>query len=266
MSTTPTPVFVFPGAGGDPPDTTLFTAPGDDPAQFVPISYPNWRTYIDEGLSADGLVDRIAARIDACAPRGPLRILGISIGGHLGYATALRLQAMGRRIVGLCAVDSVMINSPHRSPRWKERILTRCADLLRRRRAGALVGYCRRLCWRAAFRTAGHRLPDLLRNHPKPLRWLAANDSVFGQELTMRLLIWTTAAWVGSLDENPPGLDAPATLLRTRTSAGDDDAWRRRCPRLDVIEIGGDHDTMFEIENADRLRSAFGRAWRATAR
>jgi len=73
----------------------------------------------------------------------------------------------------------------------------------------------------------------------------------------MRLLLREVAPWIASLDREPVQLNAPVMLLRTRPSAGDDSAWRRRCPNIEIIEITGDHNTYFEPENADSFREAF---------
>jgi hypothetical protein len=75
--------------------------------------------------------------------------------------------------------------------------------------------------------------------------------------LNMRLLLRETAPWVASLDRNPIALDAPAALLRRPMTSPDDDAWRRRCPDIQILEIPGGHQTLFEPENIEALRSAF---------
>ena len=73
----------------------------------------------------------------------------------------------------------------------------------------------------------------------------------------MRLLIRTVAPWIPSLDREPIALQAPAILLRTRFTARDDAAWRRRCPNIDIIEIPGAHHTLFDPENISSLRKSF---------
>ena len=46
----------------------------------------------------------MSAEIDARIPYGPIRLVGLSMGGHFAYAAALRLQGMGREIAGFCAI------------------------------------------------------------------------------------------------------------------------------------------------------------------
>src|SRR3954451_24399911 len=101
----PHPAIAFlPAAGGDAPDLDVFRGGPDDLSDIVVIDYPGWRRYVTEGYSADALIDDLAVKIAATIPAGPIRIVGVSIGGHLGYAVALRLQAQGRDIAGLCAI------------------------------------------------------------------------------------------------------------------------------------------------------------------
>ena len=81
----------------------------------------------------------------------------------------------------------------------------------------------------------------------------------------MRLLVRETAPWIRSLDREPVALRAPTILLRTRLTASDDDAWKRRCPNIAIFEIPGQHHTLFEPDNAGSLRKAFvtaTRSWR----
>ena len=73
----------------------------------------------------------------------------------------------------------------------------------------------------------------------------------------MRLLIRTVAPWMASVDRNPVALDAPVILLRTGLAAGDDDAWRRRCPDISIFEIPGKHHTLFDAENVGALHERF---------
>jgi hypothetical protein len=92
-----------------------------------------------------------------------------------------------------------------------------------------------------------------------------ALDPTLEREMRMRLLLREVAPWIASLDREPVQLNAPVVLLRTRLSAGDDSAWRRRCPNIEIIEIAGDHNTYFEPENASSFREAFAKGtpdWR----
>ena len=125
--------------------------------------------------------------------------------------------------------------------------------------------------WRALLRLAGPRLPSLVRklSSSGKLPLVFSCDPIFEQELSMRLFLREVAPWVGSLDLKPVALKAPAILIRTRETAGDDAAWRRRCPNIQIFEIPGTHHTIFEPENIGVLHDSLITAtnpWRTLPR
>ena len=77
----------------------------------------------------------------------------------------------------------------------------------------------------------------------------------------MRVLI-REGAWTASLDREPVALNVPAVLVRTRLTAGDDAAWLRRCPRIEIFEVPRRHYTLFEPKNVRSLRDTFFTATR----
>jgi thioesterase domain-containing protein len=267
MTDSSSPVIFLSGAGGGAPDLDAFREGVDDKTRFEVIGYPGWRRYVADGFSAEVLIADLATQIVTKVPRGPIRIVGLSIGGHFGYAIGLHLQAMGREIAGLCAIDSFMIASAEPSAGWKGRALEQGFELLRKRRIGELTRFLRSKFWRALLRLAGSRLPGLLQGFSSSSRppSISAFDPMFEEELSMRLLVREVAPWIGSLDREPVALKAPAILLRTRLTVGDDAAWRRRCPSMEIFEIAGQHHTLFDPENIGSLREAFvtaTREWR----
>jgi pimeloyl-ACP methyl ester carboxylesterase len=129
------------------------------------ISYPGWKRYASDGFSAEILIADLVNEITKRMPEGPIRIIGLSIGGHFGYAAGLRLEAMGREIAGFCAIDPFMIDSKP-SAGWKGRALAQGLELLRGRRFGEFLRFLRSKFWRALVRLAGTKLPSLLRAFP----------------------------------------------------------------------------------------------------
>ena len=256
--------FVYlPGAGGGGEGDLAALAAGlDFPVSFEPIPYPGWQRSIAEGFSAERFVEELAVEIAARVPSGPIRIMGMSIGGHLGYAAALRLQATGRAIGGLCVVDSFMIATSQPTAGWQGRALAQGMDLLRKRRFAELAEFVRSKAWRAMLRLGGKPLLNLLGKVSAlgGMNSLLTKDAVAEQELSMRLLIGHLAPWLVELDREPVPLLAPVAVLRTRLSGRDDAAWTRRCPNVSVYEISGTHQTLFEAENIGELREAFGAA------
>ena len=207
------------------------------------------------GFSANALIAELAAEIDSRVPDGPIRLVGLSMGGHFGYAAALQLQAMGREVSGFCAIDSFMIDTAEPTEGWLGRALGEGIELLRAGRIAPLVKFGRSRFWRALLRLAGERL-----NGSCLSGWLptfAKIDPILGKELRMRLLVREVAPWLAALDDEPAVLRVPALLLRTSLTAADDAAWRRRCPDIQILELPGQHHTLFEAENGAALRDAF---------
>src|ERR1700687_5881579 len=124
MTGSSSPVIFLSGAGGGAPDLDVFRDGVDDTTRFEVIGYPGWRRYVADGFSAEGLIADLVEEIATRVPQGPIRIVGLSIGGHFGYAAALRFQAMGREVTGFCAIDTFMIVSAEPSAGWKGRALT----------------------------------------------------------------------------------------------------------------------------------------------
>jgi len=260
MTVRSSPIIVLPGAKGAP-DLSWFTEDGDDFGQFEAVSYPDWHRYLEEGFSANALIEDLAAQITSKVTCGPIYVVGISIGGHFGYAAALHLQASGRQIGGFCAIDSFMITSSKASAGWLSRASARGLDLLRNRRIDEFSIFARALFWRALLRLARDHLPHLLRKFGSSRRLpILASNQILEDELSMRLLIREAAPWIGTLDLNPITLDAPAVLMRTKGNAHYDQAWQRRCPNIRVCEIPGDHQTYFDPENIGALRKLFAAA------
>ena len=77
-------VIFLPGAGGGAPDLNVFRAGADDTTRFKVIGYPGWKRYVANGFSAETLIADLAAQIATKVPHGPIRIVGLSIGGLLG--------------------------------------------------------------------------------------------------------------------------------------------------------------------------------------
>ena len=261
-------VVFLPSAGGGwlDPDT-LRIGPGDV-TRFETIGYPGWWRYIQKDFSVDALITELTVQIEAKVPCGPIRIIGQSVGAHFGYVAALRLQAKGREIAGLCAIDAFMVASAAPRQRWMARALARAILLLRTHRFDDLAQYLRTLTWRSLLRLGGDHLPGLLRRFclSGKLPSILSVDPLFELELSMRLMLREVAPWLASMDRNPVTLNAPASLLRTRANLNYDDDWRRRCPEIKIVEIAGDHDTYFESQNFGILREAFIFAtedWRA---
>jgi thioesterase domain-containing protein len=251
--------IIFSGAGGETTNPAFFCSSPEQEACVQTVGYPGWRRYAEKQFTAEKLVDELAARVSSLVPEGSIRIIGISLGGHLGYAAALRLQASGRKIGGFCAIDSFGITSAAPMAGWKGRALKAGASLLRDRRMGEFGRFLRSKFWRALFRLSGDQLKAAIRTLAPSGRLpkIFEVDPILEAELNMRLLLKETAPWIGLLDQEPAPLYAPAVLLRTSSTKEADSLWRRRCPGIKVIEVAGDHHSLFTPENASSTRDSF---------
>jgi thioesterase domain-containing protein len=263
------PIVFLPGAGGAAPNLSLLRAGPTDNTRYIPIRYPGWRRYVADDFSPEALIQELSEQIIAIVPSGPIALLGVSLGGHLCYAVALRLCALEREVAGICVIDSFMVSSAGPGRGWVGRALADALDLLRKRRHREFFRNIASKFWRALMRLAGGQLAGLLRRFARAKAGTtdAKCGSVFEIELSMRLLIRALAPWLAALDRDPAALPMPASLLRTGLTRDDDAAWRRRCPNIEIYEIPGGHQTLFDPENIDALRAAFRtatRSWRRT--
>src|SRR5260370_32007224 len=124
MADQSSPIIFLPGAGGEIPDLSGFNIGDGDSAKFEIVTYPGWQKYALEEFTPEALITDLEAQIQSRIPQGPIRIVGYSMGGHFGYAAALRLEAAGREIAGFCAIDSFMIESLDPSAGWRTRALS----------------------------------------------------------------------------------------------------------------------------------------------
>lgn len=256
------PIIVLSGAGGGRPDLAPFQAAFSQPPHFEILGYPGWRRYVDAEFSFQALVEDLSRQIEIIIPTGPIRIIGISIGAHIGYATAVRLQAAGRDISGFCAVDAFMVHSAAPSPGWLARAIELGSRLIRENRFVDFAKLIRSRLWRAMFRLLQHRLVSIIRRAAQSgwLQHVLAVDPLFEHELSMRLLIQSVAPAIAALDHESNALRTSAVLLRTGLIGHSDEGWRRRCPTLKIVQIPGNHETMLEPQNAAAFKVAFGEA------
>ena len=257
-------IIFLPGAGGETPNLGGFSIGDEEGTAFKYVSYPGWQKYALEEFTPEALITDLEAQIQSRIPQGPIRIVGYSMGGHFGYAAALRLEAAGREIAGFCAIDSFMIESLEPSAGWRTRALSEGLEHLRKGRLREFNRFIRSKFWRALLRLASHQVPSLLDRISllERLSPIVAFDRVFEAELTLHLLLRKVTPWVQSLDQNPVALEAPATLLRTRENSQYDMLWRRRCPSIEIVEVPGQHTALFNPENTASLRDAFVAATR----
>lgn len=248
------PVFLtFAGAGGGQLDPGLFVEPSARTVEFRAVRLPGWRWHLQAPRGPGDLQAHLLDEVARLAPSGPLRFVGVSLGGHLAYDVAVRCQARGRVIEGLCLVDSFFGVPPVPG---RVRLKRELARALREMRLGGflfqhglrrLLPRWERLRWRAWQRHAAEGTDP----------WDLRDGSLVERELSMRLLLQLTAPVSAAPIAEPDALRAPALLLRTADNAGQDALWARRCPGLDVAEVPGTHHTLSGADATRVIRERF---------
>lgn len=266
--TSPLCHFVFlPGVDNSDEEMSSL-ARGLEGYSFDFISYPGWRRYVAEDFSLDVLAHQVALKIARQVPSGPIRIVGYSIGGHLGYCAALHLQSMGREVATLCVIDSFMPGSASslESPgNRKNRILAEVLAMVRAGRLRELSRFVQSKFWRALFLVAGERLK---RYFSRTIRGGAEETTgsrrmLVAQEWGMYLLQREAKPWLTSLDRTSVPLNVPAIGLRTAVTSADDDDWRQRCPQITFYEVLGQHHELLQSVHIGGVRDAFASAARS---
>jgi thioesterase domain-containing protein len=263
VDATKSTLVFFPGAGGEVPNLAGSEV-GDANGKFETVHYPGWRRYAMSEFTAETLMADLEAQIAAKAPHGPLQIVGYSIGAHFGYVMALRLRALGRVITRFCVLDSFMIGSVAPSPGWRARALAQGLTIIRARRVRDFILFVRSKFWRALLRLSPERLPNVLLSASSTglVARIVVCDRVLENELTIHLLVRKLTPWIQALDQDPEILSVPTVLLRTRENSKYDEAWLRRCSQIEIVEISGQHQSLFGPENIIAVRAAFAAAMR----
>jgi hypothetical protein len=136
--------------------------------------------------------------------------------------------------------------------------------LIREKRFVDFAKFIRSRLWRAMLRLLQDHFIGLLRSAKRSawLQQVVAIDPLFEHELNMRLLIKSVAPGIAGLDCEPIALRTSAVLLRTALTSDSDEGWRQRCPQLEIVQITGNHETIFEPQSFSALSGAFSEATR----
>ena len=252
-------VFVYlPGASGIAPDLSLLNDNNAAAARFISITYPGWQRYAVDNFLVEDLIKELSEQIMSAVPKGPIRLVGMSLGGHFAYAVALRLEVTGRDVAGICAIDSFFVDTDAPSAGWINRAYLEARDIIVRRRASKAQAFVRSKFWRSLLRLSTSALPRMLRMvSTDKVQAVLSIDPVLELELSMRLLLRATTPWLLTLDLKPSPVLAQASLLRTSQAADIEPHWRARCPHIDIRQVSGTHHTLFDAENISSVRAAF---------
>jgi acyl transferase domain-containing protein/thioesterase domain-containing protein/acyl carrier protein len=216
------------------------------------------------GLQARGLIGEEAphtsiaaaatdylAEIRQIQPQGPYLLGGFSGGGITAYEMAQQLQAAGEETAALVLLDTPLPVRPSLKP--VDKALIKLQEL-RRKGAGYLLEWAKnRILWELSKR----RQPPAETGQAP-----AFNNRKI--ELAFRHSVenYALQPWNGPLTLLRPPLDR-----HWQVSGGNwvscereyvfaDNDWTRWAPRLEVIEVPGDHDSMVLVPNVSTLAAA----------
>ena len=225
------------------------------------------------GLQARGLVGDEAPheRIEEAAadyiaelrreqPEGPYHLAGFSGGGITAYEIAQQLSAAGQEVGSLILLDTPLPVRPSLS-RFDKALIK--LHELRRKGPGYFAEWLRnRIEWQAEKRRRAAQ------------REAGAEAGGFDNAGIERAFLAAVGAyeakpWDGAVTLFRPRLDRhwPVSggnfVSREREYVFEDNQWRPLAPKLEVIEVPGDHDSMVLVPNVSVLARHIGDALRA---
>lgn len=270
-------VFMIPGCGGrDEPGLIKFRAECTPPLAFELIQVGDWRKWVEDEFTFDDLVGRVSAEIVERNPHGPIQLSGYSQGGQLAYASALALRRSGHSVTFVGLLDT--LSGPgitHEN--WnggttsglKRRMksLTDFSKLALRYLANQLRGgdgvdraggaRTRLVLALWVLRPSASRPRSLLRllaRHGRPL-FRGAGGVRLEIAIQLRLFAEMWQIWCEQ-DKTAP-LDARVVLFRSTEPGTPDFGWAGVCPQLSIVQIDGNHETMFDAEYLSDLAASF---------
>jgi oxalate---CoA ligase len=207
-------IFLMPPAGGDSLKLVRFRTALKNKIRFVVIEYPSWRELANRGVGFDTLVDSAVAQIRGqTGENETCLLLGYSFGGLVAMETARRLADRGRQVGLVGLIDTRAAYAAIAQPKgW--RLLIAGLASINAFRSLKVIG----------------QLATLL-----PSKW--AIDVEFALNERLRATAWR------SWRQKPLGI--PVTMYKSEETSPDD-GWSAQCNQLEVVPIGGAHDSILE--------------------
>jgi thioesterase domain-containing protein len=248
-------IYYLPGTEGDVLMLTHFRAAFAGLVQFEVIDYPPWRQMIAAGATFDAIVNWVISQIPA-TKKAPICLLGHSYGGFVAQETARRLLEKGYRLGFVGLVDArrrrllQQYNPADANARTHASMAARISRVTRRfviMPKGTML----RLYYSARALFLERASLGMLHAAALGATLLPEKSAFYFHahlifELRLRALRMMT--------EKP--LDAPVTLFRSGEYLNEapDFGWKAFCPRLNVVNIGGNHVTIIRSPLLEILR------------
>jgi phthiocerol/phenolphthiocerol synthesis type-I polyketide synthase D len=247
-------VFLLPGLYGDDLRVATLRLALESRIRFVLIEYPDWPDMAAAESAGEAVIAAATDQILAAAPPGPIALLGYSYGGRVAEKVARRLLQMGRSVGLIGIIDTDLSFRRRRAP---QRLALKLRHFRQEIAGSFAFGSFAGVAGFAAARLA-HDLIGLQNARRTASVWrpLLPDRSVLVLDrwLQMVLRLAAAAEWVARPDPAP--LPVPTILFRSddhEPDAPDDLGWSRRCPRLEILRLGGDHETMLDRPHRDPL-------------
>lgn len=249
-------VFLLPGWGGDSAVMVRFRKSLADAVQFVVVDYPDMDTCSTAQMrDLDVIMQAVLDRIETTAPQGPVMLTGFSYGGLIALEAANRLQAKGRDVAFLGALDTLVSQELRRQTKPKSPLVW-WGEFFHALRHGGWRWKLRNEAAEMVVRSGRYEFARKLGDWLNPV--LPADAWRLRRHLVKRLRLEALNGW------KPQPFNGRVTLFRTNLytdyGATPDLGWNAVTNDLNVVHIGGGHLTMFEPPYIDVLRDAFAKA------
>jgi thioesterase domain-containing protein len=247
-------LFLLSGLGGE---QRLFR----DVPQVVPIEYMLWPEFFEQGNDYGAQFREVKAQINA-RRKGPVRMVGYSVGGMLAWACASAFQASGLGVESVIILDASAhpdktVPAP-RAARLRRRFEELRAFTVRAAIASLVAKFLSKNSSASLLRRA---LP--YRNTALPFDF----HSYLNHKLNMQLQLPVILPWWKQVTETLPKLNAPVFLFRSEEhepSERQDLGWGELCSDVTVVPVAGSHNGMLEPENCQALSESILRVLQNT--
>ena len=210
------------------------------------------------------LADFLVRHIKSVQPEGDVRIVGYSTGGMVACEAAARLEAAGRRVAGLCVIDTPMPGVVgNLMPTLLDVLLPSLSSRMDRARAvaaiGALAGHSPddqplpfnrdsllfSICMKLGLLEPARRLV---------IAALERRDATWSR--TARRQVLVRLSFRAALKWRPPNFRGPMLLIAADQlrSLGQVDRWRERYPQIEVAEVRAAHTKLFDPGKLEQFR------------
>lgn len=261
LSHSTSPVFLFPGIGGDEPVLALFRADLVTDFNFMTIAYPDWQAHVLDDYSFQRLVNDISSTIAEYPD--PLRLTGYSFGGFVATAVAIRLQAMGRKVTFLGLIDTPSAPGPDlpTGSKLRAELAGRgvMQQALREQRLQDIAAlFAAEFLCRPALKPLLRILASTKVQWPLPFRFRFSLSAWLRNFLRSRMLRRGFPTGVLKLNSNV--LVVLFRAAEQHTAMASDYGWSACCRDFQVVDVPGSHHGIFEAGNRQVLAREFRNA------